>query len=207
MFTFCLVTLSLLFFPTVSIVGTMDGRSIVSELVTDPNHPGVAASVRRHLSGSVALGGNPPRGGRSKRDGVAYIEYHGLRDFVGSLNRKMDSLNNTYRALRIIAGNASRGIELGRRDEPQHAPHGGGGSYGNGHGAAASASVQVTGNLLYAEWAGNYGFDTVVFREVFDLEVDPWQMHNIVNSTSAEVLQQLAQTTQDFWRCEGAGCR
>ena len=149
----------------------------------------------------MALGDQP----RGKRDGVAYLEYHGLRDFVGTLNRKIDSLNNTYRALRIIAGNTSRGIQLGRRDE--RTLHVEGTSHGHGHGAAASASVQVTGNLLYAEWAGDYGFDTVVFREVFDLDADPWQMHNIVNSTSAEVLQQLSETTQDFWRCEGAGCR
>ena len=55
----------------------MDGRSIVSKL-TDPHHPTVAASVRRHLnfnlSGSVAHtrgaagAGDQPRGSaRSKR--------------------------------------------------------------------------------------------------------------------------------------------
>ena len=71
-------------------------------------------------------------------------------------------------------GNTSRATEQSRHTEPS-APHGGhapNGDDGGGVATAASAAVRVTGNLLYAEWAGSYGVDTVVFREVFDLNAD-----------------------------------
>ena len=70
---------------------TMDGKSIVSELVTNTLDPAVLPSVHRHLQRQQQQSGpshrsTPPAtvvptvrdsSGGSIRDGTAYIEYHG----------------------------------------------------------------------------------------------------------------------------------
>jgi arylsulfatase A-like enzyme len=52
-----------------------------------------------------------------------------------------------------------------------------------------------------------YGDDkqTVVFRELYDLEADPWQLHNLLATAHVDVTQLEAQLAADR-RCAGATC-
>ena len=87
----------------------------------------------------------------------------------------MDSLNNTYRALRIV------------RDEPP-----------------------LAGNWLYAEFGGSFNFSTIVFRELYDVDIDPWQITNVYAAFAKEdpaMVAQLAKLTRDMYSCRGAACR
>eukprot|EP00041_Stephanoeca_diplocostata_P006463 m.86558 g.86558 ORF g.86558 m.86558 type:complete len:564 (+) comp16374_c1_seq19:3474-5165(+) len=178
--------------PTPSV--TMDGRSVVP-LVIDAavlrEHPeSVPLSVRKHVASEVAA----RQASLTQRNGIipairrpsdaAYIEYHGLGP-VGAPARLLDSLNNTYRALRIITPNRTvgAGIQYDAR------------------------TGSVTGNLLYAEFGGDFLFHTTVFYEVYDLDKDPWQMHNIYNSTRSDALGALRHMTHSLWGCEGDACR
>ena len=43
--------------------------------------------------------------------------------------------------------------------------------------------------------------------QVYDLDTDPWQMHNIYNSTGNATLTALQHITRALWRCEGGDCR
>ena len=64
-------------------------------------------------------------------------------------------------------------------------------------------------NLLYAEWGGDFLFKSVVFREVYDMDVDPWQMHNLYdewNHTHKLRLEQLEELTHAMYHCKGSGC-
>lgn len=155
----------------------MDGRSIVSQLITNTSDVRLPASVHR----SLAKEAQADAGSRGTRPtNAAYIEYHGLGP-VGAPKRWMDSLNNTYRAIRIISGNQSH--------------------------ITMNSNGQVSGNLLYAEFASDYGFDSVVFKEVYNLAVDPWQIHNIANTTDPAMMSVLGATAQKLWTCAGPNCR
>ena len=61
------------------------------------------------------------------------------------------------------------------------------------------------GNLLYAEFTAvaDWQFQNVSFHEIFDLDSDPHQLHNLYNTTSPAVRQQLAAQVAEQWRCAG----
>lgn len=184
---------------------TMDGRSFVSALV-DPTDPLVPPSVLRHIHEEEAQ----LLSSTNRSNGTAYIEYHGLQDFVGDAYRRMDSLNNTYRGVRVITGDNEAEIRI-------------------------DAEGNVVGNYLFAEFGGDYLFkvstfttlrrqlqglclplgvfftsailQTVVFEELYNCNNDPWQMHNIVNATDPVILNKLRSTVHNLWQCGGDNCR
>ena len=75
------------------------------------------------------------------------------------------------------------------------------------------------GNLLYAEfqWAngtnfgmGSVDFQCTFFTELFDMDLDPWQMHNIYADTKASdpsKVKALHDDVQAWLRCKGASCK
>jgi hypothetical protein len=169
----------------------MDGRSIAKQLVNMQQEPGNGDEheheherEREYERGSTSDGSyvvRPPT--------VAYIEYHGLGP-VGAPHRWLDSFNNTFRGIRVVGG-----FEQLRRIQ-QHFS-----------GSNVDASLRLSGNLLYAQWGGDFEFRSIVFRELYDLDKDPWQMHNVHGQTSPAVEQALANLTRSLYRCQGAQCR
>ena len=44
------------------------------------------------------------------------------------------------------------------------------------------------------------------FHELFDLDADPWELHNVFSAASAEVKADLAARVEKLFRCQGASC-
>lgn len=65
----------------------------------------------------------------------------------------------------------------------------------------------IYGNVVYAEWGSDFNFAHTVFVEVFDLNVDPWQMHNVVNKTSSADLSAWKDSVSKLYACKGESCR
>ena len=140
----------------------MDGRSVLSQLINNPEDPRLSADVKRRAAAvSTATNLRPAQS--------IYVEYHGLGP-VGAPNRLLDSFNNTYRAIRFV-------------------------------------NDTTYGNVVYAEWGSDFNFARTVFVEVFDLDQDPWQLHNIVNSTSAATLAAWRELVAKLYTCQGEECR
>jgi len=74
------------------------------------------------------------------------------------------------------------------------------------------------GNIMYAEfqWAngtdygqGNVDFQSPFFFEYFDLDTDPWQMHNIyeeVRKSDPQRIERLHEELQAWRVCKGSSC-
>ena len=81
-------------------------------------------------------------------------------------------------------------------------------------GGAGAGRFNASRNLLYSEWGGDFLFSTVVFRELYDMDADPWQMKNLYAnwsspSASAEnrrALEQMEQITRTLYKCAGSEC-
>ena len=41
------------------------------------------------------------------------------------------------------------------------------------------------------------------FHELFDLDADPWELHNVYSTTSAAVKADLAMRVEKLFRCQG----
>ena len=76
-------------------------------------------------------------------------------------------------------------------------------------GGAGAGRFERSRNLLFAEWGSDFLFSSVVFREVYDMDEDPWQMTNLYGSWSRShklLLAQLANLTRRMYTCAGSGC-
>eukprot|EP00040_Diaphanoeca_grandis_P025358 m.140397 g.140397 ORF g.140397 m.140397 type:complete len:525 (+) comp30110_c0_seq1:131-1705(+) len=64
------------------------------------------------------------------------------------------------------------------------------------------------GNLLYAEFTAlsDYSFNNVSFREMYDLDEDPWQLHNIYATADASLKQKLKAALDSQYACVGTSC-
>ena len=81
--------------------------------------------------------------------------------------------------------------------------------------AIRSLKGSAAGNSLYAEYQTgdqrnkNIEFDAVDFREYYDMDKDPWQMNNLLNSTSTPstpVPASLKAELDTFFKCAGSTC-
>ena len=64
------------------------------------------------------------------------------------------------------------------------------------------------GNVMYAEFAlGSFNFERIAFREYFDMDADPWQMHNRYSVLTTEEQQKWAKMTSGMFGCRGPSCR
>jgi arylsulfatase A-like enzyme len=165
----------------------MDGRSVASQLVPSFN-PRIDPGQQDKESQLFAV----------RPLTVAYIEYHGLGP-VGAPRRLLDSFNNTFRAIRVVGGlpqllptksksHSEAKLEAGSPHQPATSP-------------------TISRNLLYAQWGSDFKFSSIVFRELFDLDSDPWQMHNIYDQAPEELTAVLANLTRTLYRCKGPLCR
>ena len=66
-------------------------------------------------------------------------------------------------------------------------------------------SEEAPAGAWYAEFTAvaDWQFQNVSFHEIFDLDADPHQLHNLYNTTSPAVRQQLAAQVAEQWRCAG----
>ena len=62
------------------------------------------------------------------------------------------------------------------------------------------------GNVLYAEF-GTFTFDVIQFHEFYDLDVDPWQMHNQYAALEPAAREQWATRVRNLHGCTGPECR
>ena len=62
------------------------------------------------------------------------------------------------------------------------------------------------GNVLYAEF-GTFGFGEVFSREFFEMDSDPWQVHNVYGALPPAVQAHWASRVASLFNCSGAACR
>jgi hypothetical protein len=60
-----------------------------------------------------------------------------------------------------------------------------------------------THNFAYIEWDREYIFDTIQFAEFYDTKADPWQQHNLWNSTAPELQTALHAELVNLFTCTG----
>ncbi len=62
------------------------------------------------------------------------------------------------------------------------------------------------GNVMYAEF-GTFGFEKIFSQEFFEMDTDPWQMHNSYGALPAAVQEQWAARVAVLFSCSGPSCR
>jgi N-acetylglucosamine-6-sulfatase len=64
------------------------------------------------------------------------------------------------------------------------------------------------GNLMYVEMTlvHDWWFENINFRELYDLDRDPYQLRNIYNQSSQALRAELAQELRLYWHCAGSNC-
>ena len=78
------------------------------------------------------------------------------------------------------------------------------GAYNNGRNVPAFRSVS-TPTYRFAEYYEIGTFD-LIFREYYDLTIDPWELENRADELSAEQLAALSQQLEEFGTCEREAC-
>merc|ERR1712187_94138 len=65
-----------------------------------------------------------------------------------------------------------------------------------------------SGNMLYAEFTAvqDWNFTNYNFVEIFDMDKDPHQLHNLANKTSLSIKAKLLSLLQAQWECAGQNC-
>eukprot|EP00051_Salpingoeca_urceolata_P014663 m.187013 g.187013 ORF g.187013 m.187013 type:complete len:405 (-) comp18150_c1_seq6:22-1236(-) len=68
------------------------------------------------------------------------------------------------------------------------------------------------GNILYAEYTSLSDWDYVnaseyKFQEFFDLDTDPWEMHNVIKDVSPAKRQKLEGLVRSLFACKGSTCQ
>lgn len=141
---------------------TMDGRSIVALLVTEPAE--APASVQHHLTAQEP-GPAPVRA-------YSFHEYYNQGPWEVGTRHALDDWSNTYIGL-------------------------------------AGEFAGYPGVWKYAEY-DPYGkqsnFSSVYLYELFDLTNDPYELHNVFNSTPAAFKQLLHSAVRTFYECAGPDC-
>jgi hypothetical protein len=71
------------------------------------------------------------------------------------------------------------------------------------------AAAAGHGNILYAEFTAvtDWDFQNVSFHEMYDLDVDPYQLDNIYHLASPELLSNLSAVLDAQYTCSGPTCK
>jgi arylsulfatase A-like enzyme len=172
----------------------MDGRSFAPMLLGSspgsfaaaaaPSLPAAAAATslpalaRTHASA-------PPVLSSTWRDHFL-LEFTGLSPWHGG--RINDCPNNTYRALRFVSG-SSAGNSSAKANAFENMP-------------------DSSGNMLYVEMttSTDWWYDQINFRELYDMDKDPYQLINIFDNAPAATKQALATQMATEWECKGVDC-
>jgi hypothetical protein len=62
--------------------------------------------------------------------------------------------------------------------------------------------------MLYVEMttSTDWWYDQINFRELYDMDKDPYQLINIFDNTPAATKQALATQMATEWKCKGVDC-
>jgi len=74
----------------------------------------------------------------------------------------------------------------------------------------SKAPKPLGGNTLYAEFTSldDWNFTSPnIFVEIYDLDTDPYELHNLANKTSAEDKKKLHDLLVKEWQCIGDSCQ
>jgi N-acetylglucosamine-6-sulfatase len=63
--------------------------------------------------------------------------------------------------------------------------------------------INATHNIAYIEWDREYIFNTIQFREYYDIAKDPWQQTNLWNSTAGDIQGSLHAELVNLFTCTG----
>jgi len=63
--------------------------------------------------------------------------------------------------------------------------------------------INTTHNLAYTEFDKDYIFETIQFHELYDTKADPWQQHNLWNSTPPAIQAALHAELVNMFSCTG----
>ena len=207
------------------ILDQLDGRSIIP-LVVDPSDQHVPESVRSHIqsqtrktlanldsstsasalasasasasaaasaSGGSGGGGGGGSGG-SDGDGDGAVEVSAVSVASASWRQfhfvEFYSLGNITRTGHLVDDANSNTYRAIRYVGPAAAA--------NGH-----------GNILFAEFTAvtDWHFQHVSFREMYDLDKDPYQLNNIYHAASPQLLANLSAALDAQYVCSGSTCK
>merc|ERR1712216_427649 len=62
------------------------------------------------------------------------------------------------------------------------------------------------GNIMYAEFGGDFNFSTIYFHEFFDLDKDEWQLVNAYDDLPKAQRANWAHIISSLYKCVGAEC-
>ena len=62
-----------------------------------------------------------------------------------------------------------------------------------------------TPHYRYAEYYRHNTFD-LIFREYYDLDVDPWELENRADTLSSERIAELSERAELYGKCKGGTC-
>ena len=112
------------------------------------------------------------------------VEYYGLGNVV-RYEHLEDTYNNTFRALRSMDFSA-----------------------GHDYGATSNGSAAAFKNVLYAEFTDiklDYNFTSKPQEfELFDLDADPFALHNAYSEAPTELKTELASRLLKLFGCQGS---
>eukprot|EP01060_Flectonema_neradi_P003729 TRINITY_DN1242_c1_g1_i1.p1 TRINITY_DN1242_c1_g1~~TRINITY_DN1242_c1_g1_i1.p1 ORF type:complete len:536 (+),score=103.61 TRINITY_DN1242_c1_g1_i1:44-1651(+) len=68
--------------------------------------------------------------------------------------------------------------------------------------------INDTHNLQYIEYDHTWKWNqsTIQYRELYDVEADPYQIHNIYESSDQGIKSSLQQQLSDYYKCSGLSC-
>lgn len=68
--------------------------------------------------------------------------------------------------------------------------------------------ASTMGNILFAEFTAvtDWHFHNVSFREMFDLNADPYQLNNIYGAASPATIAELTRALDTQYNCQGTSC-
>ena len=172
----------------------MDGKSIIP-LVVDPSDPTVPESVRLHIARHTG-GGSSASGSESERAGAAGA--------VGAVDTVVSGYADNWRKFHFVEyyslGSITRTGHL--VDDPKS------NTYRAVRYVGPAAAKAGHGNILYAQFTAvsDWHFQNVSFHEMYDLDVDPYQLNNIYHLASAATLANLTAALDAQYGCSGASC-
>lgn len=177
----------------------MDGRSLLAFLLPNASHHALAAATRallRRQRGAVGSAEDEAAATMLTTPGLFRTETFHQYYNQGPWNpanggdqcpictghgttRFLDDYSHTYIGLHII--DASLGS----------------GHYKYGEYQNVCSSAQMLGKTC---------FDNITIHELFDLVADPWELHNVYNTTNADVTKNIASRLRKYYPCQGTAC-
>lgn len=169
----------------------MDGRSVLSYLIPNASHPALMPATRAHLNSITTRGEtSDPRNFRTEQ----FFQYYsagpwfprnggddcpictGLPGRPHGTLREICDPSNTYIGLHVTGA-------LGHYKYGEYQTH--------------CSSQQMHTRTC---------FNNITTYELFDLESDPWELHNVAGTVAPALLAELRTRIRKFYGCQGSNC-